>query len=193
MDKSGAKRGALLKATLFFMVWLLLLGLAYWYFLIKPQQWFDATQQQPPLLADSARQQALREQLRQHFPQLQDGRAWFVRFKQSGCQCERFVELYHQSFSARADPARMQVISVDLAQDTFTPEQLSFITEVIPATPSVALFNPQGAVNYFGPYHQEGICNAENSYLEPVLQALAQGQDLSILNTLVFGCFCSTR
>lgn len=161
--------------------------------MVKPQQWFDASMQQPPLLAEQEQQRRLSEWLRQRFPQLQSDRAWFVRFKQSDCQCERFVELYHQSFVSQADATTMQVVTVDLSTDSLSEQERVLIQTLIPATPSVVLFGPNGAVIYFGPYHQEGICNAENSYLEPVLQALQQGQDLVVLNTLVFGCFCATH
>jgi|TARA_Y100000589_G_scaffold119442_1_gene113719 hypothetical protein len=186
------QRRTLLKASVFFVTWVLLLGGAYWYFLVKPKQWFDAQMQQPPVLADMAQQTALRTLLRQRFPELEDGRSWFVRFKQDDCGCERFVELYHQRFTAEANPAQMQVVAVDLAAGGFGAADRRLLAQWIPATPSVVLFNPRGQIQYFGPYHQDGICNAENSYLEPVLQALRSGQELTVLNTLVFGCFCST-
>lgn len=191
MDRTQQR--TLIKAGLFFLVWVALLAAAYWYFLVKPKQWFDQQMQQPPVLAESSQQQALRQLLQQHFPQLQENQSWFVRFMQSDCGCERFVELYHQSFAAQADSSKMQVVSVDLAADLFTPSERALLQQIIPATPSVVLYDPQGQVVYFGPYHQEGICNADNSYLEPVLQALQQGQELTVLNTLVFGCFCSVH
>ena len=85
MDSS--QRRTLLKASVFLVIWVLLLGGAYWYFLVKPKQWFDAQMQQPPVLADMAQQSALRTLLRQRFPELEDGRSWFVRFKQDDCGC----------------------------------------------------------------------------------------------------------
>ncbi|MCP5016809.1 MAG: hypothetical protein GY938_16305 [Ketobacter sp.] len=177
----------------FFLLWIALLAAAYWYFLVKPQQWFDPSMQQPPMLSEASEQQQLRAILQRRFPQLQQGKAWFVRIKQQDCSCERFVELYHQSFAAQADPAEMQVVVVDLSDQALTEAELKLLQTLIPATPSVVLFNSAAEVVYFGPYHQDGICNAENSYLEPVLQALQQGQSLSVLNTLVYGCFCHTR
>jgi len=176
-----------------FLAWCVGLGAAYWYFLEQPKQWFDAEMQQPPVLADPLEQQALRNLLQQRFPQLQPGKAWFVRMQQSDCGCERYVELYHQSFAAQADAEIMQVVALDLATESFSTMEKQLLKRLVPATPSVVLFDPQGSVIYFGPYHQEGICNAENSYLEPVLQSLQNGQTLAILNTLVFGCFCSVH
>lgn len=177
----------------FFILWVMLLAAAYWFFLVKPKQWFDVQMQQPPVLSEPVQQRALRSLLRARFPELQAGTAWFVRMKQSDCGCERFVELYHQSFAQQADPEGMQVVTLQLDRNELSDSERTLIRALVPATPSVVLFDPQGSVIYFGPYHQEGICNAENSYLEPVLQSLRQGTPLSVLNTLVFGCFCSVR
>lgn len=177
----------------FFVIWIALLAGAYWYFLVKPKQWFDVQMQQPPVLSDPLQQQALRAVLQARFPALQPGKAWFVRMKQSACGCERFVELYHQSFAQQADPDVMQVVTLELDSPALSVAERDLLQTQVPATPSVVLFNAAGEIAYFGPYHQEGICNAENSYLEPVLQAMAQGQTLSVLNTLVFGCFCSAH
>ena len=147
---------------------------------------------QPPLLSDAQNQMGLRNLLQTAFPKLRTDRSWFVRFKQSDCGCERFVELYHQSYQQRA-PKDMQVVSVDFLSSRFSEQDRRQISQWIPATPSVVVFASDGGIRYFGPYHQEGICNVENSYLEPVLEAMQRGQPLSILNTLVFGCFCATR
>lgn len=180
-------------ALAIFVFWIILLAIAYWYFLVKPKQWFDAEMRQPPLLSEPVQQQAIRDILQQRFPLLTSGRSWFVRVKQSDCGCERFVELYHKSFAARADKDRIQVVTLDLSESGLSVDQQTLVHRLIPATPSVVLLNPQGQIVYFGPYHQEGICSPDNSYLEPVLAALQQGQSLSVLNTLVYGCFCPTH
>jgi len=188
---SSKRQRLLLRAALLLLLWALAVAAAYWYFMIKPRQWFDPLMQQPPLLSEPARQAALQQWLQQQYPQLQSGRSWFVRVRQATCSCERYVELYHQSF-VRQQAGDMQVVTLDLDEAVIDAPSLAMLRQLIPATPSVVLFNAAAEVVYFGPYHQEGICNAANSYLEPVLQALQQGQDLKVLNTLVFGCFCPT-
>ena len=178
-------------SVLFFVFWLIVLGFSYWYFLVKPKQWFDPEMVQPPLLSEPQNQASLRAILQTGFPKLRNDRKWFVRFLQPDCGCERFVELYHQSFSNRA-PQDMQVATVDFSSTIFTDAQLKQISAWVPATPAVVVFDLDGSIRYLGPYHQEGICSAENSYLEPVLESMVKGKPLSVLNTLVFGCFCST-
>lgn len=179
--------------VILFLLWLSLLAGAYWYFLIKPKRWFDNTMQQPPIIAELSQQAAIRQMLRHHVPQLNSGQAWFVRLKQSHCACERFVELYHQGFVGRYSHLPVQVASLDLAYGQYSESERKLLNRLIPSTPSVLLFDANANLLYFGPYHQTGICSAENSFLEPVLNAFQNGEFLSVLNTLVYGCFCSVE
>jgi hypothetical protein len=185
----SSKKRPLLWALFLFAIWVGVLVAAYWYFFIRTQAWFDPTMEQPPVLFSQQDQQALRQLLMQQFPNLKEGSAWFIRFRQPDCGCERFVELYHQSFVAQAD-ASMQVVTLDLQAATLSTAMLQQLQKWVPATPSVAVFDRDATLNYFGPYHQDGICNADNSYLEPVLLSMREGNPISVLNTLVYGCFC---
>lgn len=171
-----------------FVAWISLLVLAYWYFIVKPQQWFDDSMMFPHRLYMTEEQKALRELIQKQFPELEDDAVWFVRFKQSHCGCERFVELYHQAFARQSEH---QVVSLDLDSSELKPYERRQLQQWVSATPAALVFQANGELAYFGPYHQEGVCNADNSYLEPVLRQLNQGQQPSIINTLVYGCFCS--
>lgn len=177
--------------VLFFLFWMVALGLAYWYFLVRPQQWFDPQMRQPPLLSQLPSQAQLRTLLKKQFPTLNDDNHWFIRFRQADCGCERFVELYHKSFEQTAPP-NTQVRTVDMANNGFSEQEKALLRQWVPATPSVAVFYGGGDVLYFGPYHQDGICNAENSYLEPVMESIVHGEPITVFNTLVYGCFCHT-
>lgn len=81
------------------------------------------------------------------------------------------------------------------------PEQLGMIpslplppgAEQIPASPAVAIWDQQGQLAYFGPYSEGATCNASNSFIEPVLQALLDGRPVSATQTLASGCFCDWR
>jgi hypothetical protein len=62
--------------------------------------------------------------------------------------------------------------------------------EQIPASPAVAIWDRNGQLAYFGPYSEGLTCNSSNSFIEPILDALASGRPVNASNTLAVGCFC---
>ena len=60
----------------------------------------------------------------------------------------------------------------------------------LPASPAVAIWDKQGQLAYFGPYSEGLVCNSSNSFIEPILEALAAGRKVDASNTLAVGCFC---
>jgi hypothetical protein len=62
--------------------------------------------------------------------------------------------------------------------------------EQIPASPAVAIWDRSGNLAYFGPYSEGLTCNSNNSFIEPILQALSEGRAVSATHTLAIGCYC---
>lgn len=60
----------------------------------------------------------------------------------------------------------------------------------LPASPAVAIWDTNGQLAYFGPYSEGLTCSSSNSFIEPILEALAAGRTVSARNTLAVGCFC---
>ncbi|MDZ3994804.1 DUF6436 domain-containing protein [Pseudomonas sp. Teo4] len=63
-------------------------------------------------------------------------------------------------------------------------------SEHLPASPAVAIWDQQGNLAYFGPYSEGAVCNASNSFIEPILKALLDGRPVNASNTLAVGCYC---
>ncbi|UBM25142.1 DUF6436 domain-containing protein [Pseudomonas sp. p1(2021b)] len=63
-------------------------------------------------------------------------------------------------------------------------------SERIPASPAVAIWDREGRLAYFGPYSEGAVCNASNSFVEPILKALLEGRSVNASNTLAQGCYC---
>lgn len=63
-------------------------------------------------------------------------------------------------------------------------------SELLPASPAVAIFDHKGTLAYFGPYSEGAVCTASNSFIEPVLQALQHDRPVAAASTLASGCFC---
>ena len=64
-------------------------------------------------------------------------------------------------------------------------------TDILPASPAVAIWDEFGQLAYFGPYSEGAICNSSNSFVEPVLEALKQGRSVLSGSNLAAGCFCT--
>ncbi|MFK3797222.1 DUF6436 domain-containing protein [Pseudomonas sp. NPDC088444] len=62
--------------------------------------------------------------------------------------------------------------------------------ERIPSSPAVAIWDRQGHLAYFGPYSDGLVCNAQNSFVEPILQALKADRPVSATHTMAVGCYC---
>ncbi|UYP30834.1 DUF6436 domain-containing protein [Pseudomonas sp. Z8(2022)] len=60
----------------------------------------------------------------------------------------------------------------------------------LPASPAVAIWDQQGELAYFGPYSEGLTCTSSNSFIEPILEALAAGRAVNASNTAAVGCFC---
>ncbi|MCY1283163.1 hypothetical protein D9M68_328270 [compost metagenome] len=61
----------------------------------------------------------------------------------------------------------------------------------LPASPAVGIWDRAGQLAYFGPYSEGASCTSANSFIEPILDALAAGRAVNASNTLAVGCFCA--
>ena len=62
--------------------------------------------------------------------------------------------------------------------------------EHLSASPAVAIWDRSGQLAYFGPYSEGATCNASNSFIEPILQALIEGRPVKATHTMAVGCYC---
>ncbi|MGH8433967.1 MAG: DUF6436 domain-containing protein [Pseudomonas sp.] len=62
--------------------------------------------------------------------------------------------------------------------------------EQLPASPAVGIWDKDGRLAYFGPYSEGATCTSSNSFIEPILDALAQGRAVNATHTLAVGCYC---
>lgn len=58
------------------------------------------------------------------------------------------------------------------------------------ASPAVAIWDRNGQLAYFGPYSEGTTCNASNSFIEPILQALSNNRPVKATHTMAVGCYC---
>ena len=63
----------------------------------------------------------------------------------------------------------------------------------LPASPALAIWDRDGNLAYAGPYSEGLVCNSSNSFVEPVLDALTQGRQVSLASGLAVGCYCAWK
>ncbi len=61
----------------------------------------------------------------------------------------------------------------------------------IPSSPAVAIWDRQGRLAYFGPYSEGAVCTSENSFVEPIIEAVLAGRRVQATHGLAVGCFCT--
>lgn len=173
------------------LLWFGMMGLVWWLGIQVSPRPFDPARIAPHAFHDPATVARLRQALQTFEPALSGQGSLFIRFAQPSCPCERLVENYHLLLLPALHKQGLQTVTV-------TPERMQLLAallgtelwEWVPSTPAILVLDEAGQPAYFGPYHQDGVCNSENSYLEPVLAALRNKQPVNIINTLVEGCFC---
>lgn len=60
----------------------------------------------------------------------------------------------------------------------------------LPASPAVGIWDNSGRLVYIGPYSEGAVCNSSNSFIEPILEAVLAGRQVTATNSLAVGCFC---
>ncbi|MEJ2801074.1 DUF6436 domain-containing protein [Comamonadaceae bacterium PP-2] len=60
----------------------------------------------------------------------------------------------------------------------------------LPASPAVALWDRQGRLAYAGPYSPGLVCSSANSFVEPLIDRLVEGQTIEPIGMLAVGCYC---
>ena len=123
----------------------------------------------------------------------------FVHFYDPTCPCnainqQHVSEIIHEyadkgvAFYAVVAPGRQATLPKALAG----MQPLSELpgSDGIPASPAVAIWDQHGQLAYFGPYSEGLVCNAANSFIEPILKALLDGRPVQAPSTLGYGCFC---
>nr|MBO2510302.1 hypothetical protein [Gammaproteobacteria bacterium] len=123
-----------------------------------------------------------------------------VHFWDPGCPCNVGNQQHLAELVARFAPRGVVFYAVQkpgsrghLPAGLSTLQALDGLpgAERLPASPAVGIWDGEGRLAYFGPYSEGAVCNSANSFIEPVLEALAAGRPVSAANTLASGCFCA--
>jgi hypothetical protein len=123
-----------------------------------------------------------------------------VHFWDPACPCNVGNQQHLGELIERYEPQGVEFYTVQKpGSHGQLPDNLSHLkplavlpgSEQIPASPAVAIWDRSGKLAYFGPYSEGLTCNSSNSFIEPILQALNEGREVSATHTLAVGCYCA--
>ncbi|GAW96869.1 MULTISPECIES: DUF6436 domain-containing protein [Colwellia] len=103
-----------------------------------------------------------------------------LHFSQPNCDCQQYSKAHIQDINLIASDNEFTIIKVVIHEH-----------KIIPATPSVAIFDAQGDIIYFGPYGQGLACSQTSGYAQTMLNNLIKGYKAHIIIKEAKGCYCS--
>ena len=105
------------------------------------------------------------------------GEITVMHFVDQVCPCNVYSSAHIQ---------RLQPHLAHATQITITPST----TNAIPATPSVAVWDKDGTLAYYGPYSSGAICGEGKDFVSRVLIELEEKRNPKWINTVGIGCYC---
>ena len=63
-------------------------------------------------------------------------------------------------------------------------------TAELPASPAVGIWDRNGELVYIGPYSEGAVCSSDNSFVEPIVEAVLAGRTVRATHSLAVACFC---
>lgn len=104
-----------------------------------------------------------------------------VHFKQASCACQSVGSIHINSVKQLATEFSNSNIELNLTD-------LPALGDIIPATPAVAVFDENGALNYLGPYSSGFYCSVGNGIVEPFISKTVELGATVV--TQAAGCYC---
>lgn len=195
-------------AWLLMIVWLAATAFAFWWFQVKDLRPFDVDMSM--IIKDKTLAENIQQLVSQtdHTP---PARGYILNFWQPDCSCNRFnashvkrlIENYQsQGFQlltiSRPSKKYSQLQLTQMAKDKFGSavvidrDKLFTGHSRIPASPSAAILNRDGNLNYFGPYNDGAFCGVGGTrFVERVADLVINDEQPNIVNTLSYGCYCN--
>jgi hypothetical protein len=186
-----SSRRKTLLASLLALCWLAAMLAAFWWFQVRYIRPFE-----PRTELFSGSQLRLPDEL------AGPGPIRLVHFWDPACPCNVGNQQHLGELVARFAAQGVQFYSVRKAgSQGQLPDSLQALrplaglagSEGLPASPAVAIWDREGRLAYFGPYSEGALCTSGNSFIEPILEALAAGRRVRAESNLAVGCFCDWR
>ncbi len=199
------KHSKALFASLIVGVWLLGTAVGFWWFEFRDLRAFGGEASTRFFDGD-----ALRRSVQAIVPASSGvARPVVLHFWEPDCSCSRFSNQHVRELIANYVPKGFRFMVVAhaaspereaalrrQAQQVFGAVEVVFSHDAqldahIPSSPAAVILDAKKGLAYFGPYSSGAVCSAgKGSFVEAILDEVAQGRNPAKVNTLAYGCFC---
>lgn len=197
----------LIFSSLVMMLWISGTGYAFWWFQVRDLRPFDLQAHQ--LIQEEDLSRSLDGLLAPLQPVANT--AYLLHFWQPDCSCNQFNRSHVKTIAEKYQQKNFKLITITRSHPEYSDQQLTQMAKQqfdsiviidkhkllsgksrIPASPAAAVIDLNGKLAYFGPYSDSTFCGLGGTdFVERVADLLLSGENPSILNTMVFGCFCN--
>lgn len=172
--------------------------------------WFQSRSIQPFVSADSnpatLQARSIENTLQPYWLQHQKTDAiTLIHFWNPDCLCNQVSARHFESLVAAFGPEQLEILVI--APASTTPDQLEEFQRLngsrmklltmqesdvwLPASPSLALMNPDGKLGYFGAYGFGATCSiSDEDFFPNIVREMRKGSYGPFLNMAGSGCFC---
>jgi len=195
-------------ALILTVIWLFGTAFAFWWFQIKDLRPFDLK------MSEIIEEKSLTTNIKQLLAKSDQGLAvkgYILNFWKPGCSCNRFNSSHVRKLVEDYKPEGFKLITITRTSSEYNIQQVTEIAKEkfnstviiddnnifsgasrIPATPSAAVINSSGQLNYFGPYNDGAFCGVGGTrFVEKVADLIIKNEQPNIINTLSYGCYCN--
>ena len=187
--------------------WLISTAYAFWWFQSRDLRMFDL--QAEKVIDDRALTRSLNALLTELETDTET--TYLIHFWQPDCSCNRFNRTHVREIAKKYRHEKFQLVTVTQPHADYSDNELiqmaqqAFSSRVIidhqnllsgktriPAAPAAAVIDNTGKMAYFGPYSDSSFCGlGGTAFVERVTDLVFAGENTSMINTLVAGCFCN--
>ncbi|MGK9066319.1 DUF6436 domain-containing protein [Stutzerimonas chloritidismutans] len=124
----------------------------------------------------------------------------FVHFWDPACPCNVGNQRHLEELLSRygGKDVKFYVVQKPGSQGRL-PSQLSALeplaafsgADALPASPAVGIWDTEGKLAYLGPYSEGAVCSSDNSFVEPIIEAILAGRSVRASHSLAVACFCA--
>ncbi len=119
------------------------------------------------------------------------GRPLLVHFIDKDCPCTKYSLPYILELKEETIGSVQHLMSSSLEELHINNRKaVTRLTQALPASPAIAIWDKHGELSFFGPYSSGAYCGDGEDFVRKVLSLFKANKDIQWLDQEALGCLC---